>query len=63
MALVKKALFIGGLLTIGIFIIITFFIPIMIFLIISIVAYVILREKQDESHSRDIGPPSPPPRK
>lgn len=57
MALVKKALVIGGLLTIGIFVIITFFIPIIIFLIISGLVYLVLKEKQEESQSRDIGPP------
>jgi TRAP-type mannitol/chloroaromatic compound transport system permease small subunit len=57
MGLVKKALTIGGLLTIGILVVITFFIPIIIFLIISGVTYVVLKEKQEESQSRDIGPP------
>jgi TRAP-type mannitol/chloroaromatic compound transport system permease small subunit len=57
MGLVKKALTIGGLLTIGILAVITFFIPIIIFLIISGVTYVVLKEKQEESQSRDIGPP------
>jgi hypothetical protein len=56
--LIQKALLMGGLITIGIFVIIAFFIPIMIFLIISGVTYLALKEKQEQSQSRELGPPS-----